>query len=61
MIMVDGLPPVTDAVLGRLGLEDRLTALAWGGMVLKTVGVGIVVWDKYNTFHQRRRAMPLIG
>ena len=53
IIIGDSIKPFAAAILGRFFLQETLKLIAWGGMILTVLGIGVVSWEE-----QTRAAKP---
>lgn len=53
VIVIDSIKPFAAAILGRFFLQETLKLVAWGGMILTVLGIGVVSWEE-----QTRAAKP---
>lgn len=53
VIVIDSIKPFAAAILGRFFLQETLKLIAWGGMILTVLGIGVVSWEE-----QTRAAKP---
>ena len=46
VLVIDSIKPFAAAILGRFFLQETLKLIAWGGMILTVLGIGVVSWEE---------------